>query len=242
MQSGYLQDVKKVVYPEMNYVGPFPCFLTIFQTPKGGIHFGSHLLTLTYDRLCEGNRGPLMLSGSGHVLLKESKLYDVIAKPLLPLLHKVNFFGPLTFHLFLSEQQAYVNAILPTPLFLQGMSELIRQPIFKLLWSCVSGEEFTAISDELSLVTTLSCQTPTNFHYVTAQEQALPHVWYQSREGSSTVLGYVSARGATVKECQRRIQRTIGFCVQDDEVMYRSDIGNDFEKRLQWLKGAGWIA
>jgi len=241
LQEEYLQDIRRVALPDTSQEerGHFSCFLTLWMSPKGVLPF--HFLTLTYDRLCEGERGPKILAGSTHRLLKESKLFHESATLLLPLLEKVHFAGPLTLHLQLTQTELHLKELLPQPLFLQGMSELLRVPIFKLLWCSLTGEEIQAQSDELSLCVTLSCHEPVDLLYVQPQEQALPHVWLQSTQGTSQMLGQVSARGVTIKECQRRVSRTISFCGLDPEVMYREDIGGDADERFEWLRSAGWL-
>lgn len=237
----YALNILNVLYPEQTQHdgGHFQCFLTLWSNGKELLPLD--LLTLTYDRLCEGDRGPIIMAGSYHQIIKRGKLFNEVVPSLQQLLMKVKYKGPITLHLMLSMTSCYVNAILPQLVFLQGMSELIKQPIFKLLWSCVSEESFEYVGTECSLVTALNVHEPTVFPYVQPQEQALPHVWLQSTDGTSTHLGSVSARGGNVKECQRRIKRTIGYCVTDPEVMYRDDIGYNIEERMQWLKEAGWL-
>jgi len=59
--------------------------------------------------------------------------------------------------------------------------------------------------------------------------------------GVDGVVGCVTARGSSVRECQRRAYRTIRNITITDDVQYRKDIGDDVEEQKKILKGWGWL-
>lgn len=250
LSEGMLHDIRTFILPHTSQVPrtALSCSLSVWMTPNGFLPF--HFIILSYGRLCNGERGPSFHSGAVHIMRVESKLFTDFAQPLLSLLQKVKFFGPLTLSLSLSTDGAYLRSITPYPIHLQGMCELLHQPLFKLLWSSYSGEDLRGQSDEYALTNRLHCFSPERgVEYINPQPQALPHVWMRDAQegdpwtalGTSGILAEVSARGVSIKECQRRVRRTISNCVRNPEVMYRDDIGDDAEERIGWLKEAGWL-
>uniref|UniRef100_A0A6M3KAF2 Uncharacterized protein n=1 Tax=viral metagenome TaxID=1070528 RepID=A0A6M3KAF2_9ZZZZ len=225
--------------------------VTTWVSPKG--YSPTHLLSLTYDRLMDGDKGPLTYAGSVHRLVKESKLFEEIFPPLLPLLQKVGFIGPLTAYLIVNESETFLYSLSPvlTSFLLQGMSELSRKPLFSLFWGSLDGDQAEIQSDEYALCVSLSCSMPKeNESYVSPPLEALPHLWLRDAKetpegfltmGTSGLLGVVSARGVSIKECKRRISRTLSNGVKSPEVQYRSDIGDDAEERFNVLRSWGWL-
>ena len=228
--------------------------VTAWMSSNGFCPF--HLITLTYDRLMEGERGPLFYAGSTHKLIAQSKLFDFVFLPLLPLLLKVNFIGPLTACLHLTSSMCYVNWLspLPLPFILQGLKELYRPSLFSLLWELLSngGKEREEVkSNECSLCVSLSCSPPrADECFLNPPPEALPHLWLRDAKetpegfltmGTSGLLGCISARGVTIKECKRRVQRTLSNAIKSPEVQYRSDIGDNAEQRFSEIRGWGWM-
>lgn len=74
---------------------------------------------------------------------------------------------------------------------------------------------------------------------VNVPDPARRHVWLETgREG---VLGWVSARGETFRECRRRVSRTIENCVQLLDVQYRYDISVGLDELQDRLFAWGWL-
>jgi len=209
------------------------------------------LLSLPYARMMEGDRGPRVHAGLAHKMITQGKLFSLIA-PLLPLLQKVVFRGPLAITLSVKEQALQLTNISASldPSVLQGICEITRRPLFALLWKAMMGEQEEVMSNEYSICTSLLCADPQEgSHYLDPAPEALPHLWpislKETPEGFQTSggarLGTVSARGISMKECKRRVNRTIERAVKSPEVMWRRDIGDDAEERFEELRGWGWL-
>ena len=242
--ESYLSSVRESLLPETVMTSEESGFARVYITgwmTVGGL-LPTYLLTLPYTRLTEGERGPVMNAGTVHRLLEMNKLYEWVLKPLESLLKKVGLVGPISAHCFLSESACFVQMLsgqLQSSI-LQGLHELYKPSLFSLFWALQSGERIELGSEEYSMCVTLS-QSSGEQYDLQPHPDALSHVWVQSQKGTSFLLGSVSARGVSIKECRRRVKRTLDHLSPSQDVMFRNDIGEDAEERFMWLKEAGWL-
>jgi phosphoribosylamine-glycine ligase len=146
-----------------------------------------------------------------------------------------------------------------------AMTELCRKPFFDYLWKLQLKQSLPSFREEYAIAVRLSMppypfgDIPELKHYFKMYEgvqvlqvpkEAERHIHYydvQSISGKMCMagidgaLGCVTARGATIRECQRRVYRTIKNIVISKDVQYRSDIGSDWQKDIDQLKEWGWL-
>ncbi len=221
--------------------------------------------TIEFKRFMENNKG-CNTGCMGNVVwpTQGDKLTSLALEPLAPLLEKVNYIGPLDVNVIVTEQDAYWLEW--TPRFgyeaIQTWMELIKLPLFEYLYRLASRQtnEFE-VYDELAIGVRLSIAPYPNLdtnllantqgvQVVDVPQEARKHVWLadvmkrddvEVLAGVDGVVGCVTARGATVRECQRRAYRTVkNICISDD-VQYRCDIGDQVEEQRKQLNAWGWI-
>jgi len=181
---------------------------------------------------------------------------------LTPLLTKVNFIGPIDINCLVTPEEAYFIEF--TPRFgyeaIQAWCELIQMPLFDYLYAIASGQrEEVPFHDEFAIGIRMSVNPyPVkegvdvweSIQVLDVPKEAKKHVWLADVKlvdgipvmaGVDGVVGCVTARGSSVRECQRRAYRTIRNITITDDVQYRKDIGDDVEEQKKVLKGWGWI-
>lgn len=196
--------------------------------------------TIKMKRLMDGGKGPNMgCMGITLWLTSGDKVIETMFEPLTPLLEKVNFVGPFTIRSFVTKEQIYFNGFIPTFNHIQPFCELLKQSLFDFLYGMAIGSvgEINCYYD-YSLSVNLLIATQSVNGVVSVPVEAKKHVWLTD---VNKVVATVTARGQTVRECQRRAYRTIGNIVKSKEVMYRSDIGNNVEERVAELREWGWL-
>jgi len=129
------------------------------------------------------------------------------------------------------------------------MLELVKGPshheiggLFDLLYSIATQRTQKVLCYEeyaiaVRLSTAIGWPRP-NEQLLKVPQEAKRHVWLSNVNG---VLGSVTARGATVRECKRRVYRTINNVVIHRDVQYRGDIGDDVEGDKSKLEEWGWL-
>jgi len=220
--------------------------------------------TFEKKRFMEGDKGPntgcmgnLVWPTEGDKLINETLL------PLKPLLKKMDYIGPLDVNCIITEKEAYFLEF--TSRFgydaIQAWSELLKEPIFEFLyWITIGQAKEVPHSNEQAIAVRLSLPPWPNFEgteklkgiqFLDIPEEAERHVWLsdvqKDKEGTLVcsgvdgVLGCVTARGTSVRECQRRVYRTIKNIIIHPDVQYRSDIGEKVDEKRNQLKSWGWI-
>ncbi len=226
----------------------------------------SNLFTLTFNtlRLMDGDRG-VVTPGMGGVsmILKEGKLTSQLLSPFAELLQKVSYSGPFSVEVCLTEEQVYLKQVNPAYNYdnLPLTCELLKEPFFTFLYQLNLDQERKvqvwdstySLSVRLSLnpwPLNADCSLLKGREVLNTPKEAKPHVWLcdvmkedevEKVAGCDGTLAFVTARGSSIREAQRRVYRTVSNIVQSKDVQYRSDIGNDFELIETRLKEQGWL-
>lgn len=226
----------------------------------------SNLFTLSLNtlRLMDGDRG-VVTPGMGGVsmILKEGKLTTLLLNPFTELLQKVSYTGPFSIGALLKEDQAYLKGVYPYYNYntLPQTCELLKESLFTLLYQLTldQAHKIPVWDSTYSLSVRLSLSPwPLNADYsslkgqevLNTPKEAKPHVWLrdvmkedeiEKVAGVDGTLAFVTARGGSIREAQRRVYRTINNIVMSKDVQYRSDVGEDFEACEARLKEEGWL-
>lgn len=210
-----------------------------------------------YHRLMDGDHGPVTnCQGTMGWFAEETRIAGVALLPLTDLLEKVGYVGPITACCFVNNNNIAIlsyNTCFTYDTF-QGMCELIKSSVFDLLYGLAS-ERFDRLpvnginsyETEFAMSVRLTVPPyPYNIAFdeyeietpISIPDEAKRHVWLC---GIDHVLAVVTARGQNVRECQRRVYRTINNIVKSEEVQYRRDIGVHTEQVRIKLSEWGWI-
>jgi phosphoribosylamine--glycine ligase len=207
-------------------------------------------------RLMNGDIGPVVDCMGVTVWPSQSdKLTTLVLEPLAPLLEKVGYTGPVSANCSVDEESVYHGGWKAGLDYdaLQAWIEMLQPSLFDYLYNIATQakSEVSLKEGEQAIAVRLSvapyCE---DLKVVEVPKEASGHVWLadvtkkddeEVLAGVSGVVGCITARGATVRECQRRAYRTINNVVKSKEVQYRRDIGDGVEdirgKLLEW----GWL-
>jgi len=219
--------------------------------------------TIESKRFMEGDKGT-QTGCMGNIVWPTDgdKLTATVLEPLSPLLEIVKYVGPIDVNCIINEQDAYFLEY--TARFgydaIQAWSELIKPSLFDYLYGVASGQKDSfdyhnelAIAVRLTVHPFPGTEDIHKWHAVKVidpPKEAMRHIWLadvikQNDEllmaGIDGVIGCVTSRGITVRECQRRAYRTIKNIVLSDDVQFRLDIGNTVESDKQKLTSLGWL-
>lgn len=219
--------------------------------------------TMEKKRFMEGDVGP-NVGCMGNIVWPTNgdRLTADALEPLEQLLTKVNYVGPIDVNCLVTSEEAWFIEF--TPRFgyeaIQAWSEIIQSPLFDYLYTIASGQrEEVAYHDEFAIGVRMSVHPYpseegvdvwTSIQVLDVPKEAKKHVWpadvklvgnVPTLAGVDGVVGCVTARGTTVRECQRRAYRTIRNITICNDVQYRRDIGDDVEDNKKTLKGWGWL-
>jgi len=220
--------------------------------------------TMENKRLMEGNKG-VQTGCMGNLVwgASEGRLIESVLKPLTPLLEKVGFIGPLDVNCIVDKDEAYFLEW--TPRFgydaIQAWSELIKAPLFDYLYGIATQQKDSFnFHDGYGMAVRMSVSPFPNtenvndwkgVRVVDIPSEARRHVWLadtmldeeqkESLAGVDGVIGCVTSRGSSVRECQRRAYRTLNNISLTDDIQFRKDIGNDVEEKKQQLVDWGWL-
>jgi len=220
--------------------------------------------TFEKKRFMEGDKGP-NTGCMGNVVwtTKEDKLTKALLTPLAPLLSKVNYVGPLDVNCIVNQKECYFLEFTPRLGYdaIQALTELVRESLFDFLYK-VATQQVDKINyyGDYGIAVRLST-TPwpgsdkveelKGVQLLNISQEAQRHVWLSDvmkkdnvevLAGVDGVLGCVSARGTTIRECKRRVYRTINNIVIHRDVQYRQDIGDDVEGDKGKLEEWGWLS
>jgi hypothetical protein len=191
-------------------------------------------------RLMDGDKGP-NIGCMGLVLwtTDEDKLTNTLFESLTPLLVKVDYVGPISIKTFVTKKNIYANGFIPYFNVLPIWTELLKQSLFDFLYSLATDKvvDISCHKDYAIGVYLLLASGNTD-GAIAIPDEAKRHVWLTNVNKS---FACVTARGQTVRECQRRAYRTVSNIVKSKNVMYRNDIGNNVESQYNELKEQGWV-
>jgi phosphoribosylamine-glycine ligase len=218
----------KEITPETNGIN----FLVQGYFNKGTF-IKPYLLAFNYTRLMEDNRGPkLSSSGSIVYLIKENKLTSLTLEALKVFLSKVDYQGFVGLECVLSEREIFIIG------FKLGFIDNITQPFTELLKIPLVAylDKEKDLIERIEFINTIAIGVTLSIsnsfkenknNLLNVNEGARKHVWpiYHSN-----ILAFITARGETIKEAQRRVYRTINNIVTSQDIQYRLDIGNSIEE------------
>jgi phosphoribosylamine-glycine ligase len=209
--------------------------------------------TFERKRLMEGDKGPNTgCMGNVVYMSKGDRLTDMVLKPLEPLLRKVKYCGPIDVNCILKGSKAYFLEFTARLGYdaIQTLAELLRIPLYDFLYHIATRqgdiEEYynePAIGVRLTLPPYPTIKGAEEavakwkgIQVLDLEEGARRHTWLmdviksndiEQAGGIDGVVGCVTARGVTIRECQRRVYRTVNNIVINKDVQYREDIGDD---------------
>jgi len=201
------------------------------------------------NKFLDNNRGP-STECSGVVLTRgeSDKLSTIALNPFEDLLRKVEYIGPFGVETLLHGEKSFYGSIKAGFIYdvFPTSFELIKGSLFDFLWKFFLKEERLPISNEYALSVRLSVPPypynqgkDENYNpYISVPEPAKPHVWL---DGHDSIIGCITARGATINEARRRVYRTIRNTVQSDIVQFRQDIGQIEDEQIKQLREWGWL-
>ena len=226
--------------------------------------FTSHLLNWTMEEKKLMNDGIGPATGCmGNVVARcnrTSRLFKEGVKKMERLLKKTTYRGPIDLNSIVTKDKLYGLEFTVRMGYdaVQALLELYKSSISRLLFDVASGnkprEDFyqgLSISVRLSLPPYPSdTKTPIDkFPIIGVNDKMRKHIWlgdvmagdkhYQC-SGYDGMLGCVTARGSNVRECRRRVYRTIDSLVIPN-VQYRTDIGKRVGEDFNKLKKWGWL-
>jgi phosphoribosylamine--glycine ligase len=201
----------------------------------------------------EGDKGPQTGCMGNVVFLSEGdRLTDLVLEPLTPLLRKEGYVGPIDVNCIIANDGVYFLEF--TTRFgydaIQALSELFKIPLFDFLYGIASKQcELKEREDYLNMIAIAVRLTlppyPAenvdkwrNIKVLEIEPAARRHVWLSDviRKnndevvgGVDGVIGCVTARGESIRECKRRVYRTIDNIVINQDVQFRRDIARNFE-------------
>jgi phosphoribosylamine--glycine ligase len=223
--------------------------------------------TFERKRLFENDKGP-QTGCMGNVVFtsKGDKLTKLLLLPLEPLLKKVNYIGPIDINCIISNKQVYFLEVTSRIGYdaIQAFAELLKISLYDFFYKIATKQgDFQAGKDYLnqpSIAVRLSVppypskedvEKWKGIRVLKVDEGAAKHVWLSDvmkednievLAGTDGVIGCVTARGLTIRECQRRVYRTIKNIVINQDIQYREDIGDqamsDKESFDRWCEDA----
>lgn len=205
-----------------------------------------------YIRLMDGDRGP-MTSGMGCVVtpdVQPDKVMELFG-PFTEFLQKINYQGLFGVQALICKEQFVPLG--PTAwdcCTLLGIQEVLRQDLGQALLDLkLKGkprQDFLQNTYAVSVRLTLppwpygGQWPPINEPVVQVPEPALKHFHLGASDLGQ--VGVVTARGDDAREAKRRAYRTIQNTVQQQDVQFRSDIGDQCEDLVKDLREWGWLA
>jgi len=220
--------------------------------------------TIEQKRFMEGDKGSNVgCMGNVVWLTNGDRLTSKVLGPLVPLLKKMNYVGPLDVNCIVSDSNVYFLEY--TARFgyeaIQTLSELLEGSLYDFLYRIASGKagEVKGDSKQVAMGVRLSFPPYPVKHELDKlrgvqcldiPNEARKHVWLadvmkldgqEVLAGADGVIGCVTAKGVNVKECQRQVYSLIKRIIICADVQYRSDIGSSVEDDKKRLMKWEWL-
>lgn len=192
----------------------------------------------SFNHLCEGEKGR-RVEGMGRVTTVYKGCLQKYFHPLVVLLKKLKYLGPVTIKFSMKDSEVVGESITTTFLPIE-VFELYKSKAFELLWD-LKSQNTIQLKEEYSVLSRLVIDSPNGEKLLNVEKEAFPHVCFQDMksDGCSSLSGptlcFVTARSPQLFEARRRVIRTIKKIVNSPLIQYRSDIGYDSELMIQHL-------
>lgn len=211
--------------------------------------------TLEKKRLMEGDKGPQTgCMGNTVWLTNGDALTEMALIPLELFLARANYCGPIDVNCILNSDGVYFLEF--TTRFgydaIQALAELLKIGLYDFFYKVVTRqgdfierEEYInaiAIAVRMSIPPYPNSEDVDEWDGIQVLDIEAParrHLWLSdvkkinSKEvlaGLDGVIGCATASGDTIRECKRRVYRTVNSVVINPDVQYRNDIGSRFEE------------
>lgn len=201
-----------------------------------------------YNKFMEHDKGYDVNMGCIVFPCKEDKLYQETLKPLIPLLTKVKYQGPLTMNVVcFTDEKIFLDFNSSIDVSFYPYLELLKCTTFDLFFK-QNGSQIREQDIAMSCVLSrppwpypIPTETGSSLveDFLSIPEAAKSHAFILP--ASNGIFGYITARGEGSNEARRRLYRTINNSVLNNNVQYRSDIGYGFEDKITTLKKWGWL-
>lgn len=212
-----------------------------------GEDFSFFLHRIIDDRLLDRNIGPKTpFMGSVQWVTLENEIIKRSLLPLVPFLQRGKLLGPLSIKLWVTKHDVFFVDLSAHLAYdsIQGLLELHPKGLFDLMLRLMNKDTIT-LKDDYTISVRLSL--PPYPHVgqsetvsIAYPKEAERHIFIQPRS-QDNILGCVTARAPNIRECRRRVYRTISNIVQDPSIQYRHDIGEQVEEQVGQLKMWGWL-
>jgi phosphoribosylamine--glycine ligase len=222
--------------------------------------------TFERKRFMEGDKG-CNTGCMGNVVFttQGNPITESVLMPLSPLLTKMKYVGPIDVNAIFTKDKGYFIEFTTRYGYdaIQAFSELIKGSFFDFHYKIAtrSVTNFDTFDKEFGLAVRLSLPPwPSSDDRVTKlkgirvvdiPKPAQKHVWLSdvmldgdgnlSMAGVDGVIGCVTARGETIRECKRRVYRTVNSISLHNDIQYRMDIADGVEDKINKLTEWGWL-
>ena len=222
-------------------------------------HF--HSITMTEDRLMNGDIGPIVpyAGVTMKMVSKDSRIMRETVGKMEDLLKKTSYRGPITIRVSATKEALYAMKLFVKVDLLPTFAELYKGSLTRLFHGIAIGSNGYAdfMNDyALSVLVTVPpyphiClrNAPLPAQIEGLNEQNLKHIWLHDVKkeenkyyvaGSNGRVMTVVARGRDIIECRRRVYRTLSN-ITLPFMQYRTDIGWKFEDDEKLLRRWGFI-
>jgi len=218
-----------------------------------GQRFISKSLVFNYDKMMSNNVGASVGSSGYIVYFTKSKLVDDVVTPLEKFLRKANHRGCFSVSVTITDgPDALIRSISAdiTQPYTQAIFENTRRSRSDLLLDL-----FNETSTYIPTIEPYVCGVQVSVYpypYTSPKvctvegisPSNLKHMWIvdlsQVKDdwvcgAGNGCMGYVTARGTSVQEAQRRVYRTIKN-IKSENIQYRNDIGKDVGEKMYYLR------
>ncbi len=220
------------------------------------------VISINEDRLMENDRGPVVDS-MGCVLCvcsPKKKLFVETMAKFRDLLRKVSYCGFFTLECTIDQENVKVTKVEPyfkydlLYAFLAGTQGELGKTLHEL---AIGGKKEFKFPETYAIAVRISIP-PYPYSHIGSNMVELKgvcpanekHIWLQNTirdehglvlsNGGYGVVATVTARGCSVRECRRRVYRTVEN-LHINEMQFRRDIGAKVDGVFEQMKDWGWI-
>ena len=220
------------------------------------------VVSINEDRFLEGSRGAVVdsMGCTLRVCSPKKKVFIETLGKFRDVLRKVSYCGFFTLECFFDQENIEVTKIEPyfkydlLYAFLEGTQGEIGKTLHEI---AIGGKKEFKFPEMCAIAVRISIP-PYPYSHVKSKKVELSgvcpanekHVWLQNTirnnhglvvsNGDYGVIATVAARGVSVRECRRRVYRTIEN-LHIEEMQFRRDVGRNAEATFEELKKGKWL-